>query len=241
MKVFRLGFGLACLLALPGLGVAALTLGPASAGPDALSGYTGRLKVIDAADRGKESWDLSSARDLPSALGGIEWKEKGDKPCEIDVYTKTLDRGKNPYGQFGLNLCDGNQASRKTVTFIDNPRYFVSGVQVCTTRKKDSSKNRLKGIRIFASQVSRDGEVTVVQGAKEEARRNHCDEPWHRKVECGPGEVAGALKVYYKHDDTIVGLGLRCQPVQVKRALDGMQRAKSPVHDLDAAHQQQTP
>jgi hypothetical protein len=205
-------------IGVPTAALAELILGPASEGPNAISGYTGRVHVIDLENKGRESWDDESPRDLPSAMGGIEWKEKGDKPCEIWAHAKSLDNGKNPQVGVGWTaLCNGNKRSLEEVAFLDKPRYYVSGIQVCTTRKKDSADDRLKGIRIYASKVTKDGEVTPIDGAMEQASRTNCDEPWHARVDCPAGEIAGGLKIYYS-DDVIRGLSLRCHPVRVRDA-----------------------
>lgn len=68
----------------------------------------------------------------------------------------------------------------------------------CTTDKKDSADNRLKGIRIYAAQVNADGTVKALN-TFEDNKHNHC-EKWHAPVYCPAGHLVTGLKLYHKDD-----------------------------------------
>ena len=69
---------------------------------------------------------------------------------------RTLTEGTEVYNTNGdFNHCAGNPGNRKEVGFWDNPRYFVRGIAVCSS--KTGNKERRKGIKLYAAKAHEAG------------------------------------------------------------------------------------
>ncbi len=182
-----------------------------------ISGYSGRRININTGEHRFTDRILSEnpqrsikiTRTIFMGIKEIRWSEKGDKPCSMLVRTRALDLTIDKTGYESVSLC-GSNSSEKKVEFR-NRRYFLRGIAACTTNKKSSSKNRLKGIRIYPARVAASGTVTNINTFEEE-RRHHCD-TWFPPVFCSDGEIASGVNIYYE-DDVFRGLGLRCRSVE---------------------------
>jgi hypothetical protein len=118
--------------------------------------------------------------------------------------------------------CNGN---RKLVSAIKNFNY-VYKINVCTTDKKNTYDNKLKGVRFWTRELVyrnyKDGEdpILITQPTPQEAiHAPHCDK-WHTPVQCDAGEIATRLVVAHNdfgHRDWITGLALYCKKVRVKK------------------------
>jgi len=187
-------FGLVLLATTPGHAGETLTLGTATV-PNRISGYTGDKKVADAFYGVKQ----------------ILWEEDNDKPCYLNVQAKKLS---SPEGKVAeISICKGNAGNKKIVELtVDN--HYLRGIAVCTTDRKDSSDNRLKGIRLYAAEVEPDGKV-IALNAFEKNEHTNCAK-WHPAVYCPSGHIANAVYAYYKGGNKggyFTGLGLKCAKV----------------------------
>lgn len=153
---------------------------------------------------------------------GIEWSERGDQPCWFKVHTarltgtagsgasKTYKWSKRSQDLLTSPSCSRHDASRLEVFWTSEepwrpaPEWTriagvhgLQAVEVCTSKERDSNKERLKGIRFHYTYVRGDGGLTndVAVGAVKQERPN-CNGNWAPKVSCGPGKVASALLVY---------------------------------------------
>lgn len=123
--------------------------------------------------------------------------------------------------------CGGNL---KEVSTIGNDQY-VYKLKVCTTDKRNSADNKLKGIRVWSRalryQDYKPGAepILVDEPTPHEAiHKPHCDR-WHEAVACGAGEIATGVRVHYNSGhrslvgnerDTITGLELLCRQLRLK-------------------------
>ena len=190
--------GFALLAALPSHAGDTLTLGTATV-PNKISGYTGDKKVADAY----------------YGLKKILWEEDNDKPCYLSAEARKLsspDEGRLAE----ISICKGSAGNKKIVE-LNEADHYVRGIAVCTTDKKDSSDNRLKGIKIYVAEVKSDGKVLALN-AFEKNEHTNCSE-WHAAVYCPAGHIANAVNVFYKGGDAsgkggyFTGLGLKCAQV----------------------------
>jgi len=152
-----------------------------------------------------------------AGMTGLTWYEDKDKPCSITLQTKSL----NPVVSSDTNgvqqaspdktheFCKGKPGNSKSVVFT-NKKYFIRGVAVCTSDKKSSANDRLKGIEIYAAEIKSDGTVVALKNT--EKNQHTLCKSWHTPIYCPAGEIASTLKVNYK-DDYYSGLGLGCRKV----------------------------
>lgn len=182
------------------------------------SGYTGALLNVNA---GEFSFDeiiddseggYKQRRTVFAGIREISWSEKADKPCKIKAKSYALDHSISGGTSKTKSICSGSGGSEKTVK-LTTSRHFIRGIAVCTTDKRDSSKNRLKGIRIYPALVSDNGTVTNLNNY-EEVRRTNCPKRFKPAVFCPTGFIASGLRVYH-NTDSFRGVGLRCRRVIV--------------------------
>lgn len=203
--------------------------------PTPVSGFTGRTE------------DLVTDGDY-QGLRKIVWGEQGDEPCGLYIGTSHINRGTSPtsednmkdksvvkkyvFGVFDIKAahikldCGGNMKSVSTMSYIN----YIYKLNVCTTDKRDSLDNKLKGIRIWSRtlryQDYKPGSEPILTDEStphEDIHRPHCDR-WHKPVACGVGEIATGLRVHYNEHgsisgldrDTITGLALICRKLRLK-------------------------
>jgi hypothetical protein len=146
-------------------------------------------------------------------MGGlmeITWFEDRDQPCHLGTRLRTLTEGTEVYTNGEFNHCVGNPGNRKEVGFWDNPRYFVRGIAVCSS--KSGNKERMKGIKLYAAKAwLTKPEVEELTTAVMEDHTN-CG-TWNAAVFC-PADHAATSLVIHRSDRSITWLGLKCRPIQ---------------------------
>jgi len=222
--------------------------------PTSVSGYSGLYKVLGTDGHYQ-------------ALREIYWGEKSDNPCGMKIYTQHINNlsmiirsnvaSKYTFGEFSWVTGNLNQQSIKMnchgndkIVSTMNSNFYIYKVNVCTTDKKNSSHNKLKGIRIWSRQLVKrnykDGEdpELIDEPTPQEATHTHC-ERWHTPVQCGPGEIAQRLAVHYNYsnldydeDRWVVGLALYCKKVRLKKPPGKTQIEESPNELPDNPGQQ---
>jgi hypothetical protein len=159
------------------------------------------------------------------AASGLEWDERGDKPCVMYLHVGALaGTGYNVYRQGDrLNICGGSDsfmyplsANSARRVQLSEAREVIRGIQVCST---NASNHRLKGVRIFSgavyhheAQTAFPARAGVNQGAPPEQSTQANCAVWHRAVYCPNDHVASGLVVHHTQDE-IVGMALRCRRV----------------------------
>lgn len=149
-------------------------------------------------------------------LYGMEWSERNDEPCYLKAYFFGHDGKKWTSKTKELSLCK-RSSSMKSVSLVaptsGETARAVRQIEVCTSKKKASRDERLKGIRIKAREIDLSNMALRDDNANEEDKRNHCKR-WHDEAACKNGQLATELIVVEgtrgKGDESIVGLGLRC-------------------------------
>lgn len=172
------------------------------------------------------------------AIKGLEWGEKSDDPCAARVISQHLNGHaetelvlgenvndyvwgglvKGAYGNIKLG-CSGNGKKAAALSYGQ----YVYKVRVCTTDKRNTSKNKLKGIRFWFRTPENDGykdgdKVKLIDQAsyQQAIHKPHCDK-WHKPVSCGKGEVAAKVRLHY-HSNTnnpsLSGIALVCKKVK---------------------------
>lgn len=217
-----------CLFAFPSHAGSYLVLGD-STEPASISGFAATERKINVGEfdttyqlfsTGTQAHGSSSQTVTTYAgIKGITWSEDNDKPCDMKVDAKELVSGlvygdsKTAAvardGEFGI--CGGKLGNEKRVQLSGAARY-VRGVQVCTTDKKDSDDNRLKGIRLYIAEVKADGSVTALNNYEQDQHTNCV--VWRTTVNCPSGHIASGVRVHHR-DGYFTGLGLKCRKVEV--------------------------
>lgn len=145
-------------------------------------------------------------------LMGITWFEDRDQPCHLGTHLRTLTEGTEVYTNGDFDHCAGNPGNRKEVGFWDNPRYFVRGIAVCSS--KTGNEERMKGIKLYAAKAwLTKPEVEELTTAVMEDHTN-CG-TWDAAVFC-PADHAATSLIIHRSDRSITGLGLKCRPIQYR-------------------------
>ena len=237
MRVFSLA--LALLLAAPAAS-AQLTTGPPSAAtpatqtpppePPSDARMTYRYRIQDNSVRpvsGRTSgddgvhlgrWYGGQVAGQPSvieqyALYEIRIAERGDRPCDIDVFgTRGTYTGSTVHEGFGSG-CRGTARSRRSVGAParprGSPRAVIRGLQVCSN-DRGGDRYRIKGLRVWMANAieSGDGQVVDVPGAPRQFARSNCRK-WEQQRMCPGRQVMIGVRAYYKAG-SLTGLAPVC-------------------------------
>ncbi|NWG38511.1 MAG: hypothetical protein HXY27_00885 [Hydrogenophilaceae bacterium] len=225
-----IALGLGLLMSAPGHAANYVVLGDTSE-PDGISGFLGTPHLINVGEFSVDYEPVSTgtqahgsgSRTLTTYAGirGITWSEDKDKPCDIVVDAKELVSGRQvgdsntavmaKDGHF--EICKGSKGNTKVVEF-GNSKHYVHGIGVCTTDKKDSTENRLKGIRIYPTEVKDDGTLNRMSNYVQNKHTNCNDKYWRKPVNCPTGYIASGLRVHHR-DGYFTGIGLKCRKVEL--------------------------
>lgn len=163
-----------------------------------VSGYSGGYKQLE------RTGDYGG-------LSGISWWENTDDPCKLTLQTHHL----NLFGLLEHTALIGNcstPGNPKDVWVAGNEDNIYK-VQVCTTDKTRSNKDKMKGVRFWARSITYTNPLKLTsQATAQEAKHTNCA-TWHKAVECPNGQVASALRVHYNLLNDITGLALVCRTV----------------------------
>jgi hypothetical protein len=145
------------------------------------------------------------------ALRMMFFKEKTDDPRQIDVNgqsIRSVDAGSG--GSTGLQTLEiGGGAGGSTQVVDVGDLTYVTAIQVCTTDKKESFDDKLKGVKAWGATLRADGTLQP-NPTPVKFERTNCAK-WRAKVECPAGAIATALRAHYQFDKTgFSGLSLRC-------------------------------
>lgn len=171
------------------------------------------------------------ARDMPTkpvvnpyVFGKFEIKELAYRGGYIE-------NGKFHRAEYIKLDCGGDL---REVSTLGNDKY-VYKLNVCTTDKRDSADNKLKGIRLWSRtlryQDYKPGDEPVFTDeptAHEAIHKPHCDR-WHTPVACGAGEIATGVRVHHNdwgQRDWITGLSLICRKLRLK---DTAELSETPI------------
>ena len=104
----------------------------------------------------------------------------------------------------------------KAVVSVGDARY-VRAIQVCTKNTKHSSKNRLKGVRIWGAKIGKKGKVIDLKEPYLHFERPNCPAKngWRNIASCGAGKVATGFKIHFTSvQQGITGISLYCKKPQ---------------------------
>jgi len=165
-------------------------------------------------DTGPESEIIGSDTDVRAAYS-IRWWEDADDPCKFRVYNRhiNLDGYKTPEASW----CSGSPGNEKWAERRGEDEY-ITALQVCLTDKKDSTRNKVKGLRVWGRELNA-GTLGPENGPDED-KHTHCKQ-WSKKVSCGSGKIATKIKVYYNtyqwnKAGWATGIALGCRDVDPK-------------------------
>ena len=151
-----------------------------------------------------------------SAITGFQWWEKKDDPVRIQVSARTLCSGKcsgNESTTLKTGSDAGNSVSVKNVATPES--HYITGIQVCTTNKGNTSKNKLKGIRLWSARIKPAGRF-VADPSPKSAQHTHCAK-WGSERKCAAGQFVTGIKAYYGPKTGFTGLEVRCSTVEVPK------------------------
>ncbi|HMH53981.1 MAG TPA: hypothetical protein VK548_27355 [Candidatus Acidoferrum sp.] len=176
-----------------------------------VSGYAGATKILGPTGGFR-------------GLTAIEWWEDSDEPCKIRLDSVNVNTGDVNQPELVLNGIQprlGSQpcsspGNRKRVAFAGAANW-IHKVQVCTTDKKDSSEDKLKGIRIWPATVNDRSPLSISYGSTaQEDKHTHC-EKWRSEVACPQGKIGARLRVHHDGAETkVIGLALECRTLRLQ-------------------------
>lgn len=147
----------------------------------------------------------------------FEWSERSDSPCWAHLRFLPLDGTLYAGKSARLNKCTKHRQSVKKV----RTDAVITGVQVCLTDKSSSSKNKLKGVRLWGRTVDPETAALGPTNGPAYAERKNCAQ-WSRRVNCPTGEVAAKFKVFGASDTSgkhMEGISLGCREVEMRPAM----------------------
>ena len=158
---------------------------------------------------GTDVKDAETGDNNGNHIYGLEWSERSDKPCYVNVFTGKFDAAKAKLGHGdgeAQSECEEKGSSMKTINFgaptVGAPFWAVNGVKVCLNKDQD----RLKGITLYAVKIE-DGKVTGSTSEKTQERTN-CS-VWKTAEKCPSGQIATELMFHYK-DGAIQAIDFDC-------------------------------
>lgn len=143
-------------------------------------------------DTGPKSAILGQESDF-QALYTLTWWEDGDDPCKFDAITRHLNQADNKKVDTA-KFCSGSPGNDKNVGRRGKNEY-VTALQVCATDKKDSRRDKIKGVRFWGKVVDTKTGILGPDNGPEEVAHTNCKE-WKTKVACPAGMIASKIKVY---------------------------------------------
>lgn len=165
-------------------------------------------------DTGSHSKIIGSTTDVRAAYS-IRWYEHTDDPCKFRVYNRHINLGgvKTPEKSW----CSGSPGNEKWAERRGADEY-ITALQVCLTDKKDSTKNKVKGIRLWGRELT--AGTLGPENGPDEARHTNCKK-WSNKVSCPSGQIATKIKVHYNEylwttHGSAIGIALGCRDVDPK-------------------------
>lgn len=124
----------------------------------------------------------------------ITWWEMRDIPCKVTVNARDLNTrtGGRDYSQTYRGCSGaGNRKFVRTFNITDS----IYKIQVCTTDKKKSENNRLKGIRIWTQTANNRLIANTTRNTTPiESRHTNCKK-WRSAVSCPTGQAAAKIRV----------------------------------------------
>jgi hypothetical protein len=194
---------------------------PGESGSDksVLSGAVTWTRV--SGDTGKYTKVVGGENEYQAAYS-IRWWESSDDPCKFEVYTRHLNNPDN-FKSPDRSFCKGSPGDEKWAERRGKNEY-ITAIQVCLTDKKDSTRNKVKGVRLWGRTLDVKAAKLGPQNGPDESRHTNC-KTWSKKASCPAGQVATKVKVYFEkytqgpweHDYGFAkGIALGCREIAQK-------------------------
>ena len=203
----RLGASVIFVLAMTVISVSPALAGMKHAkkfvGPErvtAVSGYAGSYKTL------RPNTDFS-------AIVAINWWEETDDPRQVTIKAHHITSFDPKTGTAKLHT--GARGNRKAVAFYAGA-LSVYKIQVCTTSKKKTKDNKLKGMRIWVRSLEDTKQVKLIDQSAPQAASHRSCKKWHPAVACGRGQLAVGIRLHYNDYYHFSGAALICRSVAPK-------------------------
>ncbi len=160
----------------------------------------------------KFSWQATANH----ALVGLRWWEKEDKPYTIASYYRQLcDETQTCKDEWSDPMPYDYSEFKSGHTALLNADLYVTAIQVCTTDKKNTAENRIKGIRVWGARINKEGQFEA-SDKMVEAKLTNCSQ-WRTKRSCTSGSVAIGYSVYHERQDygALTGIKLQCAKLTI--------------------------
>ncbi len=160
-------------------------------------------------------------------MNRIEWGEKNDRPCRIEVGGVLPDLRYDLAGAYSaretVRGCGSGDSGTVQLSSGDPPVVFgedeisvIGRLQVCNNNNRN---RRLKGLRIWGDRINADGTTTYLPNADSDEFAN-CAE-WGSSVFCPADTVGTGLVIHATQasgdNEQIVGLQLICRSISIYR------------------------
>lgn len=156
-------------------------------------------------------------RNRRRAATAVMWWENKDNPCRFRVDGELLNDSSDRHAFKKEHECRGGVGDKKAVSRPADGE-FITAVEVCLTDKKKSSRDKLKGIRLWGRILDRETRTLGPENGPAEDHHAHCNDGWTEKVSCPAGQVAQQVKVYFNRrpykPGYARGISLGCRAIE---------------------------
>lgn len=148
-------------------------------------------------------------------LYGLEFDEKGDKPCYINAHWWRFSSQNLPQElTTKFDICNSTPKVDKSLIFNStaSSRLAINSIQVCSNKKNN---HRLKGVKVTAANIDNNNSAMVENtNLKLSFERPNCS-VWKKNKSCLNGEIAVGLIIHHSPDE-ITGIELMCSRPIIK-------------------------
>ena len=171
--------------------------------------FTGDITTTRVSGYAGDKVTLKTTGEYSPAIS-IAWWEVADQPGQVKARFRHMNTGDIKDATWDNT---SYERSKKRVAAVGANDYIYK-VQVCTNDKKDTSKNVVKGMRVWVRTLKHGPPLSLTgQNSAIEDTRNHCKK-WHAAVACPVGQLASAVVVHTSGGVSVLtGLALECRPL----------------------------
>ena len=167
----------------------------------------------------------------PKAIKTIEWSERRDHPCLIEIWGRNLNNVALEQTESHTECGSSASANSRVVGFPKpESQAYIAGVSVCM----NNDGTRVKGIQVRGRVPGAGGRLTDTPNEPQKDYPNCRD--WRRWVDCPEGRLASGVVLQFEKGQqpkSLTGLRLLCRTVAVRAIVDTPPQLTGATSSLD--------